>query len=108
MAKASPLVEPAHSTADATVTATLAETIHRKTGLRHSSRQYPGWLGFECSSVRAAVWMTRALVVSNILSRREETALFVPVNPDSDPNGDIVANALTRVHRLAGAKGVFP
>jgi hypothetical protein len=43
----------------------------------------------------------RALVASNVLSRREETVLFVPVNPAVDPRGHLVAAAVGRVHRLA-------
>ena len=51
-------------------------------------RTSAGWLGVECESVRAAVWMMRALVASNVLARREGTALFVPVNPTTDPGGE--------------------
>ena len=45
------------------------------------------------------------MVVNNILSRREGTVLFVPVNPSSDPGGEVVARTLTRIHDLAAAKG---
>ena len=47
--------------------------------------------------------MMRALVASNILSRREETTLFVPVNSATDVTGDIVVRAVSRIHRLAEA-----
>jgi len=43
----------------------------------------------------------RALVVSNVLARREGTALFVPVNPDTDPDGERVTSTVAEVHRLA-------
>jgi len=49
----------------------------------------------------------RALVVSNVLSRREGTTLFVPLNPASDPDGDLAATSLIRVHRIASTKGVL-
>ena len=49
--------------------------------------------------------MMRALVVSNVLARREETVLFVPVNPATDPGGRLVAAAVGRIHRLAGHAG---
>jgi hypothetical protein len=65
---------------------------------------YPGWLGFECPSVRSAIWIMRAMVASNVLSRREETVLFVPVNPVTDPGGHHVSGTLTTVHRLAAAR----
>ena len=55
----------------------------------------------ECPSVRGAIWMMRALVVSNVLSRREGTVLFVPVNGVTDPGGERLARALAVVYRLA-------
>jgi hypothetical protein len=113
MAEESPLVEPARpdeasasNACDATATAIL-ESARSLTGLRTSPRRYPGWIGFECPSVRAAIWMMRALVASNVLSRREETVLFVPVNPAIDPSGHHVAGALATVHRLAAAKTII-
>ena len=85
--------------------AALAETIQRETGLRRGGGASAGWLGVECDSVRAAVWMMRALVASNVLARREGTALFVPVNPTSDPGGHRVAAALaTRLPVCLGAR----
>ena len=50
--------------------------------------------------------MMRAMVVNNVLSRREGTTLFVPVNPASDPGGVIVARTVMVVHRLAAIRGV--
>ena len=49
-----------------------------------------------------AVWMMRALVVSNVLSRREGVVLFVPVNPAIDPNGARVAEAVVRIASAQG------
>ena len=49
----------------------------------------------------------RALVASNVLARREGTALFVPVNSTSDPVGPRVAAALASVCRFASARGVL-
>ncbi|HWB30705.1 MAG TPA: hypothetical protein VG736_09400 [Vicinamibacterales bacterium] len=109
----SPLLEPALSDdgvraeADAALFEAMAARIARETGLRTSRHQYASWLGVECASVRAAVWMMRALVASNVLSRREGTALFVPVNPASDPAGDRAVDALVLTHRLATVRGVF-
>ena len=84
----------------------IAERIGRATGLRRADRQYADWLGLECPDVRSAVWMMRALVASNVLARREERALFVPINHSLDPGGSRVAGAVTRVHRFASARGV--
>lgn len=101
-----PLVEPAlpgygfRPDAHNALCDKLAETVTPATGLRPSAHRYPGWLGLECVDVRGAIWMMRALVVSNILSRREGTTLFVPINPASDPSGDYVVQQLIRVHRI--------
>ena len=65
-----------------------------------------GWIGVECASVRAAIWMMRALVVSNVLSRREGTTLFVPVNPTADPDGARVSGLLARIGHLAAVDGM--
>jgi len=106
MAATSPLIAPVfasdgvphHDEVDASDA--CAARIERKTGLRRSTLRYTGWLGLECASVRAAVWMMRGLVASNILSRREGTTLFVPVNPLTDPGGEIVARSTIKLHRL--------
>jgi hypothetical protein len=113
LAAQSPLVEPAASNegayveGDASASSAMARRIHDETGLRSPHHQYAGWLGVECSTVRAAVWMMRALVVSNVLSRREGDVLFVPVNPMGDPGGERVSGALARIHRLAGVAEIL-
>jgi sirohydrochlorin cobaltochelatase len=113
MADEAPLVEPArasegaHANGCRVVSVTLADVIRRETGLRHSNHRYVGWLGLECPSVRAAIWMMRAMVVSNVLARREGAVLFVPVNPMRDPSGTRVAGSLVRVHRLAAARDLL-
>ena len=105
LAVESPLVEPAsaHDEAD---TAAMAAAIEPETSLRSSAHRYTGWLGVQCPSVRRAIWMMRALVAGNVLSRREETVLFVPINPALDPGGRAVVEAVLRVDRLARAKDV--
>jgi hypothetical protein len=96
-----PLIAPAYgTTADA---APIAAAIEAATGLVRSRHRYAGWIGVECASVRAAIWMMRALVVHNVLARREETVLFVPVDPAGDPGGRCVADAVARLHRLSTA-----
>ena len=107
----SPLIEPDLSSAGERTgggasAAGAAALIHRRTGLRRSNHRYAGWLGVECPSVRAAVWMMRALVASNVLSRREGTVFFVPVNAAADPEGAVVARAVVHIHRCASARGL--
>ena len=112
LADESPLIVPATSSDDAPPdrearVALMAARIQQETGCGISAHRYAGWLGVECASVRAAIWMMRALVVNNVLARREHTALFVPVNPAQDPDGERVVAALARVHGLAVARGVL-
>jgi sirohydrochlorin cobaltochelatase len=111
MAEESPFIEPDPSSAedrtdDRELAGNVAALIHRDTGLRRSNHQYAGWLGVECPSVRAAVWMMRALVASNVLSRREGTVLFVPINALADPHGAVVSSAVVHIYRSASARGV--
>jgi sirohydrochlorin cobaltochelatase len=84
----------------------IAEAVRRETGLAQSHHRYRGWFGVECPSVRAAIWMMRALAVTNVLARREDNVLFVPVNPSSDPHGDVVSRSVARVYRWASMRGV--
>jgi sirohydrochlorin cobaltochelatase len=113
MALESPLLQPAISgdefrtDADQAQCETMSKAIYAATGLSSSNHQYVGWLGVNCPSVRAAIWMMRAMVVSNVLSRREETVLFVPVNSVIDPNGEIAASSLARIHGFAATRNIF-
>jgi hypothetical protein len=106
------LVEPGHANASAArlrqLSSSLASRIAADSGLRPSDRQYANWLGIACADVRAAVWMMRALVASNVLARREESTLFVPLNADLDPDGSRVASAVAQVHRFAASGGIAP
>ena len=107
----SPLVAPDFAGADSQesdrqLAGAIAEAIHRDTGLARSNHHYADWLGVECPGVRSAVWMMRALVVANVLARREEGVLFVPVNPASDPGGNLVSSRVARVYRWASARGM--
>ncbi len=103
----SPLLQPARAVdgeargAQTALRARIGEAVERQTGLPPSPHRYDGWLGLECPSVRAAVWMMRAIVVSNVLSRREGTVLFVPIDPARDPGGERVATCVASIHGLA-------
>ncbi len=78
----------------------MAEAVVRETELRASPHRCVGWLGVECPTVAVAIWMMRALVASNVISRREGTVLCVPVNPVSDADGSVVGRRLASVQRL--------
>ena len=85
----------------------MSETIHQLTGLRSSNHHYSGWLGLEYPNVHSAIWMMRALVASNVLSRREGTVLFVPVDSVRDPAGEKAARALVHLNGLAAIRGIL-
>jgi hypothetical protein len=108
IAAETPLIGPADSAAtpDAAY-APLATAILQRTELRTAGHHYGGWLGIEIPNVRAAIWMMRALVVNNVLARREGTVLFVPVHPSEDPGGEQVARRLARVWQLARARNLL-
>jgi sirohydrochlorin cobaltochelatase len=107
-----PLIEPASANGSGVrlrqLSSTIASRVEADTGLRPSERQYANWFGIECRDVRAAVWMMRALVASNVLARRETSALFVPLNRAVDPDGSRVATAVAKVHRFAAWRGISP
>jgi sirohydrochlorin cobaltochelatase len=107
MTEESPLVAPAYGSREddtsvhEALAARIAEAIVRTTGLARSSHRHEHWVGLECSRVRTAVWMMRMMAAVNVSSRREGTALLVPVNPVVDPDGEIVANSVALIHRMA-------
>ncbi|HET6898932.1 MAG TPA: hypothetical protein VFK70_11310 [Vicinamibacteria bacterium] len=113
MAASAPLATPATpSTPDAeeacrAAAAHVASRIQSTLGLPCAKGDRVDWLGVQCPNVHAAIWLMRALVVSNVLARREGTALCVPIDPSQDPAGDRVVSALAHVYGLAKARGVF-
>jgi hypothetical protein len=111
MEEESPFVAPAYRYGDIdlpeSIAARAAEEIRRDTGLARSPHRYADWLGIECPSVRAAVWLMRIMSVLNVVSRREGTVLFVAINPAADPEGQIVAESLVLADRLRVSKGVM-
>jgi sirohydrochlorin cobaltochelatase len=113
MATESPLIEPARS-ADGVRTAAeqalcdrIGDAIRRALGLQASSHTYSGWVGLECPHVRGAIWLMRTLVALNVLARREETTLFVAVNPTTDPSGAAAVQAVLRAHEFSVRSGVL-
>ena len=106
MTDESPLIQPIYEleTPDAgareALAGVVADAIQRETGLTRSPHRYPDWIGVKCGTVREAVWMVRMLVAVNVLSRREEDVLFVPINTGIDADGAIVCSSVALVHRL--------
>ena len=112
MEQESPLLQPAYN-ADASTHETesaksnLASQIAASTGLRASPHQYKDWLGIELPTVPSAIWLMRALVATNVLSRREDKTLFLPIDLRLDPAGEIAAQSFTRLHKLATLRAIL-
>ena len=113
MENESPLIQAPFSTGDTrtgeieTLRDRIAEEILAQTNLQARGREYHGWLGIECLSIRSAVWIMRVMVASNVLCRREGNSIYVPVNPTTDQHGDQVVGRLARAYRVARAQGVI-
>ena len=111
MTRESPLLtpdaDPDHRPGIEGVASAAGAAIERLTHLRTSASRRAGWLGLECGDVRPAVWMMRALVAGNVLSRREGTVLYVPINATLDPGGERVTAAVAHVVRCARARAVI-
>jgi sirohydrochlorin cobaltochelatase len=80
----------------------LEEDIRQATGLATLRSAALGWVGVRCESQEAAVWMLRAVAVEDVLVRREEATLFVPVAVCPDAEGNIAKTvaAVVGAHRL--------
>lgn len=73
----------------------------RSAGLSVSPRRYAGWVGIEVSGEEEAVWLLRAILVEQILVRREEGALYLPVSAASNAaRSGRVARAVGRAWNL--------
>jgi hypothetical protein len=68
----------------------VSRQITERTGRACFPNRYVGWIGVDCPDVRTAIWLMRAMIVENVLARREETVLFLPVNPDFLFEGRII------------------
>lgn len=69
------------------------ETVHGES---------PGWIGIQCQSEEMAVWMLRAIVVDDILARREGDVLYLPIStqPDSATERQKLLVTVAQAHRL--------
>jgi sirohydrochlorin cobaltochelatase len=71
------------------------------------ARDHSGWLGLTLKDVRSAIWLMRALVVGNVLARREEAVVFAAVNPIADPGGSALAARVISAYQLGVARNIF-
>jgi sirohydrochlorin cobaltochelatase len=59
-----------------------------------------GWIGLRCDDEEMAIWLMRAIVVENIMVRREGAVLFLPAGPRFTLEGEIknVVTAVAKTH----------
>ncbi len=75
----------------------IARSLEDATGLRTTKHRYANWIGLDCSSVSSAITTLRRIVASNILCRREGTAILLPLNPIADPHGARLAHSVAEL-----------
>jgi len=97
-------VAPDAATADparyAEVRAELARGLEMVTGLPVVLDGPAGWIGLRCADEEMAVWLMRAIVVENIMVRREDAVLYLPASCRFTLDGEIknVITAVAKTH----------
>ncbi|HYB70897.1 MAG TPA: CbiX/SirB N-terminal domain-containing protein [Candidatus Bathyarchaeia archaeon] len=76
--------------------AELARGLTMVTGLPVVLEGPPGWIGLRCDNEEMAIWLMRAIIVENIMVRREGTVLCVPIGCRFTLEGEI-KNVVTAV-----------
>ncbi len=73
----------------------------RPAGLPVASRLYTGWVSIQLANEEEAVWLLRAVLADQVLARREERVLYLPVGatPDADQAAQ-VGGAFCQAWRL--------
>jgi len=80
----------------AEVRAELARGLQMVTGLVVELDGPVGWIGVRCADEEMAIWLMRAIVVENIMVRREGAILFLPAGCHFTLDGEI-KNVVTAV-----------
>src|SRR6185436_8365715 len=60
----------------------ICRGVSMVTGLTAQPVQLSGWVRVECESAGMAAWLTRAIMMENILARHERECLYLPAGPD--------------------------
>ncbi len=83
----------------ASVVAELERGVRLVTGLPTVAGT-PGWVGVRCDDEAMAIWMLRAIIVENVMVRREGEVLYLPAGPDFRLEGEIknVVTVLAKTH----------
>ena len=70
--------------------------IEMVTGLQTVESEASGWVGVVCNDEKMAVWLMRAIIVENVMVRREGAVLFLPAGPNFRVKKEI-KNVITSV-----------
>ena len=84
----------------AEVRAELARGLSMVTGLPVELDGPAGWIGLRCADEEMAIWLMRAIVVENIMVRREGAILYLPAGCRFTLDGEIknVVTAVAKTH----------
>lgn len=84
----------------AAVVRELARGLRIVTGLPVETDGVPGWIGLVCRSEAMAIWLMRAIVVENVLARREGPTLYLPAGPEFTLGAEIknVVTVVAKAH----------
>jgi len=64
------------------VVAEIERGLQLVTGLPVARSQTLGWVGVRCDSEEMAIWLMRAIIVENVMVRRQDDVLFLPAGPE--------------------------
>jgi sirohydrochlorin cobaltochelatase len=68
----------------------IANSLQQQTPSR-----YPGWIGIPFPTPQTAIDTMRLSIANNVLARREDSTLFLPLNPTTDPDGSRLLAMMT-------------
>jgi sirohydrochlorin cobaltochelatase len=63
------------------VVAEIERGIRLVTALPLVASRTPGWVGVHCENEEMAIWLMRAIIVENIMVRREADVVYLPAGP---------------------------
>ena len=78
------------------VLAEIIRGIEMVTGLKTVWSEVLGWVGIQCDDEHMAAWLMRAIIVENVMVRREGAFLYLPAGPQFTIKREI-KNVITSV-----------
>lgn len=73
----------------AAVLAEMQRGIKLVSGLKTVNSSSLGWIGVQCADEEMAIWLLRAIIVENVMVRREGNVLYLPAGPSFALAGEI-------------------